>query len=179
MLAAQPPGFSTQKAAEIALDFYGLSGTISPLDSERDQNFLLDSPAGERFVIKISNRAADPAVLEMQLNALEHIARVDPGLPVPRVIYSRDKLALTQVQSGDGATHFVHVLTYMPGCNPDDSPVDRRLFRPAGACLARLDLALRGFFHPAGNYDLLWDLKQAAKLRGYLHHILTRSTSVC
>jgi Ser/Thr protein kinase RdoA (MazF antagonist) len=37
--------------------------------------------------------------------------------------------------------------------------------------LARLVLALRGFYHPAANYELLWDLKQAAVLKDYLHHI--------
>jgi 4-aminobutyrate aminotransferase-like enzyme len=40
-----------------------------------------------------------------------------------------------------------------------------------GACLARLVLALRGFFHPIANYELLWDLKHTSKLRQYLPHI--------
>jgi 4-aminobutyrate aminotransferase-like enzyme len=40
-----------------------------------------------------------------------------------------------------------------------------------GKCLARLGLALRGFFHPAANYDLLWDLKHTSKLRQFLSYI--------
>jgi 4-aminobutyrate aminotransferase-like enzyme len=40
-----------------------------------------------------------------------------------------------------------------------------------GACLARLVLALRGFFHPIANYELLWDLKHTFKLRQYLPYI--------
>jgi Ser/Thr protein kinase RdoA (MazF antagonist) len=40
-----------------------------------------------------------------------------------------------------------------------------------GTCLARLTLALRGFFHPIANYELLWDLKHTLKLRQYLPHI--------
>jgi 4-aminobutyrate aminotransferase-like enzyme len=37
--------------------------------------------------------------------------------------------------------------------------------------LARLALALRSFYHPAANYELPWDLKQAAALKDFLHHI--------
>jgi 4-aminobutyrate aminotransferase-like enzyme len=40
-----------------------------------------------------------------------------------------------------------------------------------GMCLGRLTFALRGFFHPRANYELLWDLKHTSKLRQYLHHI--------
>jgi 4-aminobutyrate aminotransferase-like enzyme len=59
----------------------------------------------------------------------------------------------------------------MSGHYLPDGSTSRALFRPVGACLARLVLALRGFYHPAANYELLWDLKQAALLSGYLRHI--------
>ena len=171
ILETQPPGFSTGQVLEIAKALYGLTGGISPLDSERDQNFLMETLTGDQFVIKITNRAVDPAVLKMQVEALGHIAKVDPELPVPRVVYSRDGLALEQIQAESGLTHFIHVLTYLPGRYPKDDPARLALLRPLGACLARLTLALRGFSHPAAYYELLWDLKQAAKLKGYLHHI--------
>jgi len=96
---------------------------------------------------------------------------VDPELPVPRVLYSRNESALEWIQANDGRSHYVHVLTYMPGRYPPDSPTRRALYRPLGACLARLARALRGFYHPAAKYELLWDLKQAMALRGYLHHV--------
>ncbi|MGD9094029.1 MAG: hypothetical protein PVF74_14365, partial [Anaerolineales bacterium] len=175
ILSTQPPYFSTAEVLEIAEDLYGLGGTISPLDSERDQNFRIDTPSGDPFVIKIANSAMDPAVLMMQIEALAHIAIVDPKLPVPRVLNSRDETTLVQIQADDGRSHFVHVLTYLPGCYPPDGLTRRALFRPLGACLARLVSALRGFYHPAANYELLWDLKQAAALREYLRHIPDRS----
>ncbi|MFC2025569.1 aminotransferase class III-fold pyridoxal phosphate-dependent enzyme [Chloroflexota bacterium] len=171
ILETRPPGFSTGKVLEIVGALYGISGSISSLDSERDQNFLIDSLTGDQFVIKISNSAMDPAVLELQAAALEHIAKVDPDLPVPRVILSRNGLALEQIQDDGGLTHFVQVLTYISGRNPQDAPTPCALFRPLGACLARIALSLRGFSHPAATYELLWDLKQAAKLKAYLHHI--------
>jgi 4-aminobutyrate aminotransferase-like enzyme/Ser/Thr protein kinase RdoA (MazF antagonist) len=168
---SQPPCFSTAEVLEFARDLYGLDGTISQLESERDQNFRIDTPSGDQFVIKIANSAMDPAILMMQVEALAHIAMVDPELPVPRVLYSRNESALERIPAEDGRSHMVHVLTYMPGRYPPDEPTSRALARPLGACLARLVLALRGFYHPAASYELLWDLKQAAVLRDYLHHV--------
>ena len=171
ILGTQPPCFTNGEVLEFARDLYGLNGTISPLDSERDQNFRIDTPSGDQFVIKIANSATDQAILMMQVEALAHIAMVDPELPVPRVLYSRNESALERIQANDGRSHVVQVLTYMPGRYPPDGSTSRTLLRPLGACLARLALALRGFYHPAANYELLWDLKQAAVLRDYLHHI--------
>jgi Ser/Thr protein kinase RdoA (MazF antagonist) len=171
ILDTQPPGFSPGEALQIARDLYGLDGKVSPLDSERDQNFLLDTPSGDQFVLKIANSAMDPAILMMQVEALEHIAVVDPELPVPRVLYSRNSSSLERIQAIDGRSHYLHVLTYLPGLCPPGDQARRVLHRPMGTFLARLVLALRGFYHPAASYELLWDLKQAAVLKDYLHHV--------
>jgi 4-aminobutyrate aminotransferase-like enzyme len=171
ILSTRPPSFSTDEVLKIAKDLYGLDGSISPLDSERDQNSRIDTTNGDQFVLKIANSDVDPGILNMQIEALGHIAIVDPTLPVPRVYNSRNDSALERIQANDGRFHFVHVLTYMPGRYPPDGSTHRALLRSSGACLARLVLALRGFYHPAANYELLWDLKQAAALREYLHHI--------
>jgi 4-aminobutyrate aminotransferase-like enzyme/Ser/Thr protein kinase RdoA (MazF antagonist) len=171
ILGTHPPYLSTDIVLDFAGKSYGLDGTLSPLESERDQNFRIDTPSGDQFVIKISNSAMDSAILKMQVEALAHIAVVDPDLPVPRVLHTRKGFALEKIQDDDGRSHHVHVLTYMPGCYPPEDSTRRILFRPLGACLARLTLALRGFYHPAARYELLWDLKQAAVLRDYLHHV--------
>src|SRR5204863_7529887 len=43
--------------------------------------------------------------------------------------------------------------------------------RDYGVTDARLNLALRGFFHPAAGRELLWDLAQVTKLRPHLDSI--------
>jgi 4-aminobutyrate aminotransferase-like enzyme/Ser/Thr protein kinase RdoA (MazF antagonist) len=171
ILETRPPHFSTEEVSKLARDIYGLDGAISPLDSERDQNFRIETPSEGQFTIKIANSAMDPAILLMQLEALAHIASVDPRLPVPRVRYSRNNAALERVQAEDGRSHDIHVLSYLPGRYPAEGPSNRVLFRSVGASLARLATALRGFFHPAASYELMWDLKQALVLRDYLHHV--------
>ncbi len=171
LLETQSPGFTTKQIIDIAEKLYGLTGKLYPLDSERDQNTRISTDDGDQFVIKIANSAENPAVIDMQIKALEHIARADPNLPVPEVLLSRNGLAIEHIQAEDGAKHSVRVLTYLPGMPPKYDPSEHALLRPMGACLARLVLALRGFFHPIANYELLWDLKHTPKLRSYLPHI--------
>jgi 4-aminobutyrate aminotransferase-like enzyme/Ser/Thr protein kinase RdoA (MazF antagonist) len=171
ILETQSPSFNIEQVKGIANQLYGLSGKLDPLASERDQNFRITTEAGEQFVIKIANSAEDPAIIDMQLKALEHIAIVDPKLPVPEVLFSHNRLAIEQIQGENGTIHSLRILTYLSGAPPKDDPTDYALLRPMGACLARLVLALRGFFHPIANYELLWDLKHTSKLRQYLPFI--------
>jgi 4-aminobutyrate aminotransferase-like enzyme/Ser/Thr protein kinase RdoA (MazF antagonist) len=171
LLETQSPGFSIEKVKIIAHKLYGLTGKIRPLDSERDQNFHIDVGNGKQFVIKIANTAEDPGVIDMQLKALAHIALIDPALPIPNVLLSQNGLAIEQIQAENGTNHILRVLSYLPGYPPDNDPADPALLRPMGVCLARLVLALRGFFHPKANYELLWDLKHTSKLRQYLPYI--------
>ena len=102
ILSTQPPRFTNGEVLEFARDLYGLDGAISQLDSERDQNFRIDTPSGDLFVIKIANSATDPAILMMQVEALAHIAMVDPELPVPRVLCSRNESAIERIQDDYG-----------------------------------------------------------------------------
>jgi 4-aminobutyrate aminotransferase-like enzyme len=171
ILEIRSPNFTVEQVKDIVNQRYGLTGSLFPLDSERDQNFRISTDVGDQFVIKIANSAEDPAIIDMQLKALEHIAKVDPKLPVPKVLYSRDGMAIEQIQTDNGANHSLRVITYLPGAPPKDDPTEYALHRPMGSCLAKLVLALRGFFHPIANYELLWDLKHTSKLRQYLPHI--------
>lgn len=171
ILETQSPSFTIEQVKDIANKLYGLTGNLFPLASERDQNFRISTEAGDQFVIKIANSAEDPAIIDMQLKALEHIALVDPELPVPEVLFSRNGSPIEQIQAENGTNHSMRILTYLSGAPPKDDPTDHVLLRPMGACLARLALALRGFFHPKANYELLWDLKHTSKLRLYLPYI--------
>ncbi|MBC8504942.1 MAG: aminotransferase class III-fold pyridoxal phosphate-dependent enzyme [Anaerolineales bacterium] len=171
ILKTPSPNFTLEQVKDIANVLYGLTGNLFSLDSERDQNFRISTENGDQFVIKIANSAEDPAIIDIQGKALEHIAMVDPELPVPEVLLSRNGLTIEQIQAESGTKHSVRILSYLQGAPPKDDPTEYALLRPMGMCLAKLTLALRGFFHSAANYELLWDLKHTSKLRQYLSHI--------
>jgi 4-aminobutyrate aminotransferase-like enzyme/Ser/Thr protein kinase RdoA (MazF antagonist) len=170
-LFAPPPTFNLREAARIAERLFDISGSPSTLSSERDQNFRLDDPGGRSFLFKISNPADDASVVQFQTEALLHVARQDPELPVPRVLSTLDGRHWAEATGPDGRTHLVRLFTFLPGRNPHTTELGPDALHALGSLLARLGRALRGFFHPAAGYDILWDLKRAPRLRPLLPHV--------
>jgi 4-aminobutyrate aminotransferase-like enzyme/Ser/Thr protein kinase RdoA (MazF antagonist) len=148
VLETTPPRFTPAEVAAIAAELFGLEGEARDLGSERDQTFMVGDG-----VLKISNTGEDPAVLELEENALAHIERVDPELPIARLR-----------ASGEHKGHYVLLFERMPG-RSGARDLDDGAVRDFAATNARLTLALRGFFHPAAGRDLLWNPGQAARLR--------------
>jgi len=90
VLEAPAPAFSVQQAEAIARQAFGIEATAHPLASERDQNFHLRAKDESSWALKIANPAENPALLDMQTQALQHIAQVDPTLGIPRVRATTD-----------------------------------------------------------------------------------------
>jgi 4-aminobutyrate aminotransferase-like enzyme/Ser/Thr protein kinase RdoA (MazF antagonist) len=166
VLESRPPRFSDDDFARIAAELFGLEGTATNLGSERDQTFLVEGPA-DAGVVKVSNLGEDPATLDLETETILHASRVDPDLPVarPRIVSTSDGAAAyrTTVEGPDG-THFVRLFERLHGSNGGPDLSDAAV-RGYGATHARLNLALRSFFHPGSGRELLWDLAHAAKLR--------------
>ncbi len=159
VLEADPPRFSPADAERVAAETFGVSGTAVPLGSERDQAFLIDDGSGGGGVLKISNSGEDAAVLDLEREAILHVAAVDPALPVAR-----------PEPAVEARGHLMRLFERLHGEHggpglPDDAVYDY------AATHARLNLALRGFFHPAAGRYLLWDLKNAAGLRPLLEAV--------
>jgi 4-aminobutyrate aminotransferase-like enzyme/Ser/Thr protein kinase RdoA (MazF antagonist) len=170
-LDRNPPQFAEDEARRIARELFGLSGDFEPLKSERDQNFHIRTEEGEGYVLKLSNADEDPGVVDFQVRALMHIERQDPALPIPRVVGAKDGAVLVTVRDGRGIQHIARVLTYLPGTLLYDVPMTLALWRNVGKVAGRLDLALRGFFHPHARQEHPWDITRCAALRPHTHHI--------
>src|SRR4051812_725107 len=156
-LLQHTPALSTAEAAAIARDRYGLQAQASLLPGERDQNFAIDTPAGDRFVLKIANGLESRALLEAQNAALAVVS--ERTSLCPRVVPSADGALLNEVPVSDGARHVVRLLTWIPGV-PLASLVHHSpaLLDDLGRRLGEVDRALGGFDHPAIHRDLHWDL---------------------
>jgi 4-aminobutyrate aminotransferase-like enzyme/Ser/Thr protein kinase RdoA (MazF antagonist) len=159
VLESAPPRFTTQDAARIAAELFGVHGTASALGSERDQAFLLDD-GGAGGVLKISNSGEDEAVLDLEEAAIAHVTAVDPGLPVARPLAGRAALDGHQIRL------FERRQGHKAGPELDDSAVF-----DVAVVHARLCLALRSFFHPAAGRELLWNLRAASRLRPLIDDI--------
>ena len=149
VLESTPPRFDRDDVARIAAELFGLEGAATNLGSERDQTFLVEGPAGAG-VVKLSNLGEDPATLDLETEAILHVSRVDPDLPValPAVVSSATGAAVyrTTVKGPDGA-HLVRLFERLHGGERGPELPDAGV-RDYCATHARLNLALRSFFHP-------------------------------
>jgi len=170
-LDRNPPAFRDEEVRRIATELFGLDGEIKPLISERDQNFRIRTARGVQYVLKIANADEDATVVDLQVQSLLHVEKMDPGMPVPRVARTKTGEASTWVEGPDGTPHLVRVITYLPGTDLREMPLTPALLRDLGGAVARLGKALRGFYHPAARHELLWDLRQAPRLRPHTARI--------
>ena len=171
LLTTTAPDATPADAVAIARRLFGVDAEAGPLTSERDKNFHLTGPDGRAFVLKVTNAAEDPGVTNLQTEALRHIERRDPGLPVPRAIAALRGGYEPLVTLANGARHRVRLLTYLPGEPLHLTTPTLRQSVALGRCLAAIGLALRDFEHPASSHPLLWDLRHAARLRALLPYV--------
>lgn len=171
-----PPRFARAAAAALARDGWGIEGSLTPLPSERDQNHLIATPAGERFVLKISEPAEDPEFLDCQNAVLERLEAA--GLPCrfPSVVATARGEGVLRAAGPDGAVHLVRLLRYVPG-----RPMGRLRHHPpalldrVGALMGMITRALDGFSHPAARRDLRWDLRVARTVVAQCADAITQS----
>jgi len=171
ILTTAIPDVSDASAAELLRQHFAIEGLIESQDSERDRNFLVRQASGQEHVLKVSNSAEDEDVTDLQTTALLHLERECPDIPVPRIVPATNGAMQVRALADDGRTHTIRLLTWLPGI-----PLSRVVPRPAlatqlGSTLATLGRGLRNLEHPASDYALLWDIKQAGKLIPLLEHV--------
>ena len=175
VLTTKPPALPRHVVSAFLREHYGLAGTLTALDSERDQNFRLDEESGgdstnRRWVVKVANAAEELPALELQAAIFHHVEVVDPTLAVPRIRLTSAGDPLATCEAG-GTRHFVRVVGWLDGA-PFASATGARAALPAlGAALGRLGAALRGFAHPGAIRQFDWDLSCAARSRARLHFV--------
>ncbi len=171
-LASTPPAFDSEAVKRILRDRFGVeSSSLAPLAGERDQNLRVDTADGRRLLFKISNPADGLSIVEMQAAALRHIERVDPGLPVMRVLPDTVGESWAEVRGPDGRNYPARLFTFLPGRVTANTALTTQAIWSFGRTTARLGRALRGFFHPAADYEILWDISRVLGLRPLLDHL--------
>ena len=187
VLQAPSPPFSAAQACEIGRAAFGIEAVSArSLGSERDQAFLLAGASGAgAAVLKVSNPAEDPAVLDMEALAASHALRCDPGLtiaqPISQPISQPRRGAHTEGTApgadGDpsacrvrwqhnGTGYWVRAYDVLPGrTRLDPLTLPDEALTAWGQTTARLGVALRGFIHPRAIRRLPWDVHHAASAK--------------
>jgi hydroxylysine kinase len=154
------------QAEEIARDLFGMSGKAEWLWGEKDSNYRLTLPDGTATLLKILNPAENPDVTNMHSLALLHVEAADPGIPLQRIIRTRDGQADGRMIAQDGGERGVRMVTFVPGVAQRTAPHSALQRHRVGALLGRMQKALKSFHHPAASHRITWDMTHAAGLRG-------------
>lgn len=153
-------------AARRLLERWRIDGEVSPLDSERDQNWSVRVGGGPSYVLKVTNGKDDGDFIDFQQAMMRRLAAA--GVPCPNPVPAASGEPWIEV---DG--HVVWVIDYRPGRRLSEiSQPSAALFRNLGGLLGRAALALDGFDHPSAHRYLQWDVQHATEvIDGYRHHI--------
>lgn len=168
VIAAPSVGRAEEEAGRIAGEVFGIAARAKRLPGEKDLNFRMTTAEGRRTLLKVFTADADTALVGMHGAALRHVARAAPDLPVQRLIPTREGAELGYARFLGGAPRCVRMVSFLEGVALDDSPHRPEQRRSAGGICARLQVALKDFTHPAARHALVWDMKEAPKLRRHL-----------
>ena len=162
------PQFSTNQIKKLVADLYHIQGDFTQQNAERDLSYRIRTDGGDGYVLKIANAADAEGTIDLQIKALGHIAHYDSDLPVPGIIPSRNDKSFEWISDDAGNQHMMRLLTFMQGEVLMDVGTENpsQTYYNLGATMARMDLALRNFFHAeANNNRHLWDLSRCLQLK--------------
>src|SRR5260370_6368144 len=160
------------EAVRLAREFYELEATARALPGEYDDNFHLTSADGHAFVLKVMHPAREPSFIDLQCQALRHLAYCAPQLPLPRVTANRSGELFTSIAAADGSTRLVWLLTFVHGkVLAEVRPRTPELLGDLGRFLGEMDAALQSFTHAGAHRELKWDSSRAGCSKDYLQHI--------
>jgi hydroxylysine kinase len=170
-LSAPSARISSQEALALAKTHYGIEGRVQRFDTEKDDTFRLTSRDGRNYTLKIANAAEHRQEISLQIDLLAHIALVNPGLPVPRVVADRDCRMQFSYADSTGQTREVHLLTYLEGVPLSEVTTEAHEREKVGEVLGTLRLAMAGYAHAADSREIAWDVKHLLKLAPLLDEI--------
>ena len=119
---------------------------------------------------KIQGVAADADSTGCLVSVLDHLAEQDPAFPVPRLFPTLRGEAIGRF-SREQTDYAVCMVSFISGRLLTESAPTPELLRGVGTTLARLDLNLRGFFHPSLSRRLAWDVRNLPELAAFGHYI--------
>ncbi|WP_052365258.1 phosphotransferase [Halotalea alkalilenta] len=172
LLCNAPPRVRPAEAVALVERHYGLNVSVEALGGERDTNYHARTSDGHGYILKFANQSETPLVTNLTTAAMLHIAERDPSLPIQRLIAACNGEHEPCLAIEDGEPTITRLFTWLDGMplwRAERSAVQRAAI---AALLARLDLALADFEHPAAaGHELLWDIKHVDRLRPLIEAI--------
>lgn len=143
---------------------YGLRGTLSRIDTEKDATFRLrptDRAGDGGYLVKVSHPDEPLDVVRCQVDVVGWLETVDAGIPVQSVRLARDGRSWRPLRDETGEfAGVLRVHRFLTGPLLADETPGPEARRAVGAMLGRVDTALQSFAHPGESPVLAWDLRR-------------------
>ncbi|MFQ5631666.1 MAG: aminotransferase class III-fold pyridoxal phosphate-dependent enzyme, partial [bacterium] len=156
---APRPQFSKNDARNIVAKLYGIAAQeIKDLPSDRDCNFYVKSSSGRKFTLKISNADAPQDEIDLQNQAMSHVAAGLEKAVCPQVRPTASGELIATIEDARDTSHFSRLLTYLPGIPfAEFKPHSAALLKQLGEFLGNMSTAFADFQHPSSQRFLKWN----------------------
>ena len=122
--------------------------------------------------LKVMHPARERSFIDLQCQALRHLAQRAPHLQLPRVVLNCNSELFASIAATDGSPRLVWLLTFVNGTVlAKVRPHAPELLSDLGRFLGEMDAALQSFSHPAAHRELKWDSSRAVWIKDYVRHI--------
>ena len=164
-LLQKPPQLSESEVTNSVQEYYGLEGTLHALPGDRDQNFLLESPGGQRHVVKVSSLDEAHEILEFETEMITRLSNNTNGL-IPSVIPTISGTRLVTHENQQGHHYRLRILEFLPGTLlAEINPRSDALLMNLGERMAELGSVLGAYpDHPPPRINFEWALGQAGNI---------------
>lgn len=164
-----PENTTTSRTSEIVLqalrEYYAIEGILSRLPGE-NLNYLVQTKTGEKYIVKIAGEDMPVELVDMEQAALQHAVRARVQLLLPQIIVNKFGNYETGINILNKSVNRLRILHYIDGIDLSEITDISTLLRfNLGETLARFDLAMAGFDHPAAHRRHRWDLAAAEQHR--------------
>lgn len=164
VLCADAAPVTAAWAQQMLQHHWALDVVLAPVSGERDSNFsgmALLGGAPTRLLFKASHPDEPALVTDYQTQALLHLQRHAPDLPVQRLQPTASGEPAVTATAPDGRPRVLRLLHWLHGLPMPQAPRSDALRASVAGLLARLDTALAGLQHPAAALQLPWDIQRA------------------
>ncbi|MDI9337570.1 MAG: aminotransferase class III-fold pyridoxal phosphate-dependent enzyme [Alphaproteobacteria bacterium] len=157
------------KVQNFIAQYYNLTGTLTPVPSEVEPNFLLTSEStSQKYIVKISTTHQPANLIDAQLCMINHLSQ----LPfIPKIIRNLQNQTLTTFIEAN-TIYYLRILRFIEGeFWYQMHPKSMQLYHALGSSLAQIDLKLQDFSHLALHRTYFWDIAQTQLAKDKLHFI--------
>ena len=162
-LLSSKPTFSSSEALEFSIAQFGLSGQISELPSERDQNFKISDSASQEWVLKISNSDTPLESIQLQQDITRHLNTRFNDDTFPTCPTGSAETFPCIKSEKTGLSHPCRIAPFRKGSTwAHYTPVKEEHVVELGLLLGKMTSKLEGFEHKGAHRHLQWDLLNAA-----------------